>query len=113
MKIALVLMIVGFFIFPLQKAAASYGSTSALTNGLTTSNNRTLAAMQKNTKQDYKVKSRKQATQMVKAKYRAKVLSVKATELNGNPGYSAKLLGNDGIVFYVFIDARSGQMKRR
>ena len=59
-----------------------------------------------------RVKNRQQATQMVKSKYGGKVLSVQSTQVNGNPGYRAKLLSADGVVFYVSIDAVSGQMSK-
>lgn len=95
--------------FPLREAAASY----ALNGSLNIVNQGKFSTFKKNAKQDYKVKNRQQATQMVKEKYRAKVLSIQSTKVNGNNGYKAKLLGNDGIVFYVYIDATSGQMKRR
>lgn len=63
--------------------------------------------------QGTKVTSRKQATAMVKAKYSGKVLSVNAIELNGRKGYQAKLLSGDGTVYYVFVDAKTGKMRRR
>jgi uncharacterized membrane protein YkoI len=108
MKRALVLTIIGFFMFSLQNAEANYGSDRSLN----TAKGRTQVAQSKNAKQEYKVKNRQQATQLVKEKYRAKVLSVQAIKVDGNPAYKAKLLGNDGIVFYVYIDASSGRMRR-
>ena len=63
--------------------------------------------------QGAKVSSRKQATAMVKARFSGKILSVNAIELNGNKGYQAKLLSNDGTVYYVFVDAKTGKMRRR
>lgn len=60
-----------------------------------------------------KVKNRRQAMAMAKASYKAKVLSVASSSVNGNPGYKVKLLSNDGTVFYVLIDAKSGQMRRQ
>lgn len=109
MKIAFVLIIVGLFLFPLQEALASYGSNDSFNR----ENGQSLRAMNKNDAQAYKVKSRQQATQMLKKRYNAKVVSVQSAKVNGNPGYKAKLLAQDGIVFYVYIDAVSGQMKRR
>jgi len=50
---------------------------------------------------------------MVKGRYNAKVLSVQSSRVNGNPGYRAKLLSKDGVVFYVAIDAVTGQMSRQ
>ena len=59
-----------------------------------------------------KVSSRKQATTMVKRQYNARVLSVVASNVNGNSGYKAKLLSKDGTVFYVFVNAVTGQISR-
>lgn len=92
--------------FPFQETRANYGPLSI-------PNEVAHLALMKNAKQDYKVKDRQQATRMVKKNYRAKVLSVQSAKVNGNPGYKAKLLDSDGTVFYVYIDAISGQMKRR
>lgn len=61
---------------------------------------------------DLTVKSRKQATMMVKQGYDARVVSVVSVNANGVPGYRAKLLGKDGTVFYVFVNAKTGQMSR-
>lgn len=105
MKIVLVLIIVGVFLLPSQVAKAS--------NGVNVASEYQLLAQASNGKQAYKVKSRQQATQMVKKQYRAKVVSIQFTKVNGNPTYKAKLLGNDGVVFYVLLDASSGQMRRR
>ncbi|WP_394200325.1 PepSY domain-containing protein [Shewanella waksmanii] len=58
------------------------------------------------------VKSRNQAISMAKSQYAAKVLNAQPTQINGNPGYRVKLLNNDGRVFYVNIDARTGRMSR-
>jgi uncharacterized membrane protein YkoI len=63
-------------------------------------------------RQALKVSSRKQAASLAQARYKAKVLSVNSSKVNGNPGYRVKLLGNNGTVFYVLIDAKTGQMKR-
>jgi uncharacterized membrane protein YkoI len=109
MKIAFVFLIVGIFMFPLQEASANYDSMSSLNK----ENGRSLQARNMTFAQDYKVKNRQQATQMLKKRYKAKVVNVQSAKVNGNPGYKAKLLANDGIVFYVYIDAVTGQMKRR
>jgi uncharacterized membrane protein YkoI len=65
-----------------------------------------------NGQQALKIKNRQQAAQIIKERYRAKVLSIGSTRVNGNPGYRAKLLSNDGVVFYVSIDAVSGRVKK-
>jgi uncharacterized membrane protein YkoI len=109
MKITLILIFVGLLMIPLRIASASYGLNTSL-NAAKAVNT---VAFNKGNSQDNKVKSRQQATQMVKKKYRAKVLNLKLTKVDGNATYEAKLLGRDGIVFYVIIDARSGQMRRR
>lgn len=109
MKIALVVIIVGLILLPFQEAVAS--NTSNLRH--TKINTHTFKAAKQSTKQAYKVKSRQQATKMIKKAYRAKVVSVSSATVNGNSGYKAKLLDTNGTVFYVYIDAVSGQMSRR
>ncbi len=64
------------------------------------------------TKDDLKVKSRKQATLLVKQRYDARVISIKSASSNGSKGYRAKLLSKDGTVFYVFVDAKTGRVSR-
>ncbi len=105
MKTALILLATLSLILPLQGHASGLG-ISASTSSM-------LIAAQKNTHQNLRVKNRQQATQMVKGRYNAKVLSVQSTRVNGNPGYRAKLLSQDGVVFYVAIDAITGQMRRQ
>lgn len=58
------------------------------------------------------VKNRKQATMLVKQAYDARVISVVSANMNGNSGYKVKLLSNDGTVFYVFVEAKTGRMIR-
>mgnify|MGYP001031184731 CR=1 FL=1 len=105
MKIAWAMIIVGLYLLPVKdvwarsahKLLISSTSVSAFTMS----------------QQALKVKDRRQATQMIKANYSAKLVSVVSAKVNGNPGYKAKLLGSDGVVFYVLLDAKTGQMKRR
>ncbi|GIU47094.1 peptidase M4 [Shewanella sairae] len=59
-----------------------------------------------------KVSSKEQAVQLAKRQYRGKVLKVQSSRVNGNPGYSVKLLSNDGVVFYVKVDAKTGRVSR-
>lgn len=108
MKITLVLLLFGLSLLPLQEAVANNAVSKALKISIQSSE-----FLLNNSSRDLKVKSRQQATSMVKSRYKAKVLSVSSNKVNGNPGYKAKLLGNDGTVFYVYIDAKSGQMRRR
>lgn len=114
MKTLLTLFIITavIFLFPLQEAAASNALSrvfeKATKSYLPVSKSK---AVMKN-RQELKVKNRKQAISLVKSRYQAKVLSVNTSKVNGNPGYKAKLLGNNGTVFYVYIDAKTGLMKR-
>lgn len=108
MKITLVLVLFGLCMLPIREAFAN----NALSNALKISAQNT-GFLLSNSNRDLKVKSRQQATSMVKSRYKAKVISVSSSKVNGNPGYKAKLLGNDGTVFYVYVDAKSGQMRRR
>ncbi|WP_181006175.1 PepSY domain-containing protein [Shewanella insulae] len=105
MKPALILIAIASLLFPLKGNSAGYGISAASSS--------ILMAAQKNTHQNLRVKNRQQAAQMVKGRFNAKVLSVQAARVNGNPGYRAKLLSKDGVVFYVAIDAVTGQMSKR
>lgn len=66
----------------------------------------------KKSKQNHKIKSRQQAMQVVKEKYQAKVLSVVFMNAQGDANYKVKLLGRNGVVFYVYVDAQTGKIKR-
>ena len=66
----------------------------------------------KHQQQKLKVSSKEQAVQLAKRQYRGKVLKVQSSRVNGNPGYSVKLLSNDGVVFYVKVDAKTGRVSR-
>ncbi|HBF46597.1 MAG TPA: peptidase M4, partial [Shewanella frigidimarina] len=35
-----------------------------------------------------------------------------SANVNGHPGYRIKLLTNDGVIFYVLVDATNGSVKR-
>lgn len=109
MKITLVLLMIGLSVFPSMEAFAN----NTVSKFLKINAQQSAYLVQKSSSRDLKVKSRQQASSMVKANYKAKVLSISSSKVNGNPGYKAKLLGNDGTVFYVYIDAKSGQMRRR
>ena len=108
MKIVLPLLIAGLCMFPIGEACAAYGAGSAF--------NKTISKVDregsKKAQQDLAAISRKQAAAMVKTRYKAKVLSLSSSKVNGNPGYRAKLLDNNGTVFYVYIDATNGMMTR-
>ncbi|MCE9678131.1 PepSY domain-containing protein [Shewanella sp. AS1] len=89
---------------------SAYGNaTSGSTTMMMASVSMTDSAPQKSR---LKIKNRQQATQTVKDRYPGKVLSVQSTRINGNPGYRAKILSDDGVIFYVTIDAASGRVQR-
>ncbi|MGI2179369.1 PepSY domain-containing protein [Shewanella frigidimarina] len=58
------------------------------------------------------VNSAQQAVQMAQRSYSGKVLKVQSANVNGHPGYRIKLLTNDGVIFYVLVDATNGSVKR-
>ncbi|GGB50475.1 PepSY domain-containing protein [Shewanella inventionis] len=58
------------------------------------------------------VSSAQQAIQIAKRSYSGKVLKVQSSSVNGNPGYRVKLLTNDGVIFYVSVDATNGSVSR-
>lgn len=106
MKIAVMLMVGVCLCLP------QLGQASSLGLSILSSSSMMLAA-EKSGPQQLRVKNRQQATQMVKSQYGGKILSMQSTKVNGNSGYRAKLLSADGVVFYVSIDAVTGQMFRR
>lgn len=58
------------------------------------------------------VTSAQQAIQIAKRSYSGKVLKVQSSSVNGHPGYRVKLLTNDGVIFYVSVDATNGSVRR-
>ncbi|GIU28987.1 peptidase M4 [Shewanella colwelliana] len=106
MKTGMILITTACLLLPITGKAAQLELSTFASSSM-------LMAAQKSSQQNLRVKSRQQATQMVKSQYGGKVLSVQSSKVNGNPGYRAKLLSADGVVFYVSIDAVTGQMSRR
>ncbi|RTR39173.1 peptidase M4 [Shewanella canadensis] len=66
----------------------------------------------KKSSQQLKVRSREQAIQLVKRQYQGKVLKAQSSRVNGHPGYRVKLISNEGLVFYVSVDAKTGSVRR-
>ncbi len=106
-KFAVVLLIALLISAP---AFSAHSSSAGVQAAMQTSKFTTAFAYRQ---QGAKVTSRKQAIAMVKAQFSGKMLSVNAIELNGRKGYQAKLLSGDGTVYYVFVDAKTGKMRRR
>jgi uncharacterized membrane protein YkoI len=65
-----------------------------------------------NNQSDLAIKTPQQAMQRVRSQYQAKVLTIQASQVNGNPGYRVKLLTQQGEVFYVLVDAKTGAIYR-
>lgn len=59
-----------------------------------------------------KVKSRDHAIQLVRRQYQGKVLKAQSSQVNGHSGYRIKMLSNQGVVFYVSVDAQTGSVRR-
>ena len=59
-----------------------------------------------------KVRSRKDAIKRVKRQYDGKVLKASSTRIQGAPGYKVKMLTNDGVVFYVYVNTQTGRVER-
>lgn len=62
-------------------------------------------------KQQVKVKSAKQAAELVKKRYGGKVLKVKPQRRNGKQSYKVKLIKKNGHISSVSVDAKSGKVK--
>lgn len=56
------------------------------------------------------IRSSQQAAQIAKSRYGGKVLQVKKSKVNGNPGYRVKLIKPDGNVVSIKIDAITGRV---
>ncbi|MDC0494432.1 PepSY domain-containing protein [bacterium] len=59
-----------------------------------------------------KVPTRKDAIKRVKRQHKGKVLKASSTRNQGAPGYKVKMITNDGVVFYVHVDAQTGRVSR-
>ncbi|MDG1473676.1 MAG: PepSY domain-containing protein [Porticoccaceae bacterium] len=59
-----------------------------------------------------KVPTRKDAIKRVKRQHKGKVLKASSTRNKGVPGYKVKMITNDGVVFYVHVDAQTGRVSR-
>lgn len=95
-------------------ASATHPSmaTYAPDRGSDKGNNRGKDRNSDNANAQLRVNSSQQAVQLVQSQYQGKVLKVQSSRVNGNPGYRIKMLGNDGVVFYVSVDAQSGRVSR-
>ncbi|WP_372871139.1 PepSY domain-containing protein [Shewanella sp.] len=62
--------------------------------------------------QALRVTSGDQAAGMAASRYPGRVLKVSRSQVGGNPGYRIKMVSDDGKVFYVSVDARTGRVGR-
>ncbi|ABZ77572.1 Propeptide PepSY amd peptidase M4 [Shewanella halifaxensis HAW-EB4] len=105
MKTALSIILISLSLLAAQSAAAS--TVHAVTSMMSV-----FMKANSNQQQKLKVSNKEQAVQLAKRQYRGKVLKVQSSRVNGNPGYSVKLLSSDGVVFYVKVDAKTGRVSR-
>ena len=57
--------------------------------------------------------SRRDAIRKVKSQYRGKVLKAESTRVKGRSGYRIKMLSGEGVIFYIYVDATSGRVRKR
>jgi len=95
MKFALSLVFI--FVITLSMSAIAHGSFAYATNTIKTN---------QQAKSQLRVKSSKQAAQMVKSRFGGKVLKVQKQK----SGYRVKLIKADGHIVSVYVDAKSGRM---
>jgi|TARA_B110000908_G_scaffold135801_1_gene160778 uncharacterized membrane protein YkoI len=63
--------------------------------------------------QKFVVTSRQDAIRKAKGRYQGKVLKAQFVRIKGNSGYKIKMLSAKGVVFYVYVDARTGEVIKR
>ena len=98
-------------------ASPSFAGTSLASSVVSTASFQLVPGLKNNHKRNQQqnnlvVTSAQQAIQMAKRSYSGKVLKVQSTSVNGHPGYRVKLLTNDGVIFYVSVDATNGSVRR-
>ncbi|AZG75121.1 peptidase M4 [Shewanella livingstonensis] len=93
---------------PVQSYAAALDSSVAVNLSPGPNNNR----QNSNQNSSLTVTSAQQAVQIAQSRYSGKVLKVQSANVNGHPGYRIKLLTNDGVIFYVSVDATNGSVSR-
>lgn len=60
-----------------------------------------------------KVENRQQAIELVKKRYPDKVLKVQSVNIGGSKGYQVKLLSSKGVIFYLIVDAQTGNVRKK
>ena len=104
MKMASWLTLIACLLFPLTVTVAN-AANSASSNSMAKQSSQKIP-------NKLKVRSREQAIQLVKRQYQGKVLKAQSIRNNGHSGYQVKLISKEGLVFYVFVDAQTGSVRR-
>ena len=63
--------------------------------------------------QKFVVTSRQDAIRKAKGRYQGKVLKAQSVRIKGDSGYKIKMLSTEGVIFYVYVDARTGRVVKR
>ena len=102
------------FILVVNIALSSVGHASATTSAqlLVGTHSKGVSTSIKQVNENYKVNSRAQAIQLVKRQYPGKVLNAKSARMQGRSGYRVKMLSKKGVVFSVYIDAKTAKINR-
>lgn len=61
---------------------------------------------------ELKVTSSRQAANLAKRKFKAKVLSVSTSQSRSGAIYRVKMLSSDGVIFYALVYAKTGSVVR-
>jgi len=85
-------------------------------SSISAGNNLSLKQSDKKTKPSQspklKVSTRKDAIMRVKRQYKGKVLKASSARVQGSSGCKVKMITNDGVVFYVYVNAQTGRVNR-
>ena len=91
-------------------------AASPMPSSISAANNLSLKQSDKKAKpsnsEKLKVPTRKDAIKRVKRQYKGKVLKASSSRIQGASGYKVKMITNDGVVFYVHVDAQTGRVSR-
>ncbi|MEH6465018.1 MAG: PepSY domain-containing protein [Shewanella psychromarinicola] len=99
-------------ILSLTCSVSSYASVLSYSTGVNLSPGFNNSRQNNNQNNNLVVTSAQQAVQIAQRRYSGKVLKVQSANVNGHPGYRIKLLTNDGVIFYVSVDATNGAVTR-
>ena len=107
MKMASLSALIVGLLFPLMIMTANVQASTIGDSSMSMA-----AGFSKKSANKLKVGNREQAIQLVKRQYQGKVLKAQPSRFNGHSGYKIKLISNEGVVFYLFVDAQTGSVHR-